>query len=56
MEKIKVKDVKTGAIKEVKKSLAGDYVGTGNFVLVDDKKNIENKEVKKATPFSKKED
>ena len=43
MDKVKVKDIKTGAIKEVKKSLAGDYVGTGNFVLVD------NKEAKKST-------
>lgn len=34
MEKVKIKDKKTGAIKEVKKSLAGDYVGTGKFVLV----------------------
>ena len=32
--KVKVKDIRTGAIKEVKKSLASDYVGTGNFELV----------------------
>ena len=38
MEKVKIKDIKTGAIKEVKKSLAGDYVGTGKFILVEDKK------------------
>lgn len=37
MEKVKIKDVKTGAIKEVKKSLASDYVGTGKFALVEDK-------------------
>ena len=37
MDKVKIKDVKTGAIKEVKKSLAGDYIGTGKFVLVNDK-------------------
>lgn len=36
--KVKVKDTRTGAIKEVKKSLAGDYLGTGNFVLVEEKK------------------
>ena len=53
MEKIKIKNIKTGATKEVKKSLAGDYVGTGEFVLVDNK---EIKEAKKPTPFSKKED
>ena len=50
MEKVKIKDTKTGAIKEVKKSLAGDYIGTGKFVLVD-----ENKEAKKATSFIKKD-
>ncbi len=38
MEKVKIKDTNTGAIKEVKKSLAGDYVGTGRFVLVEEKK------------------
>ena len=38
MDKVKIKDIKTGAIKEVKKSLAGDYVGTGKFVLVENKK------------------
>ena len=37
MEKVKIKDIKTGAIKEVKKSLAGDFIGTGKFVLVDEK-------------------
>ena len=37
MEKVKIKDIQTGAIKEVKKSLAGDYVGTGKFVLVEEK-------------------
>ena len=46
METVKIKDIKTGAVKEVKKSLAGDYVGTGKFVLV------EEKEVKK-TSFTK---
>ena len=39
MELVKIKDVKTGAIKEVKKSLAGDYIGTGKFVLVEEKEN-----------------
>lgn len=38
MEIVKIKDKKTGAIKEVKKSLAGDYIGTGKFELVDNKK------------------
>ena len=38
METVKIKDIKTGAIKVVKKSLASDYLGTGNFVLYDEKK------------------
>lgn len=37
MDKVKIKDKKTGAIKEVKKSLAGDFIGTGNFELVPEK-------------------
>ena len=36
--KVKVKDIKTGVIYEVKKSLASDYVGTGDFELVSDEK------------------
>lgn len=32
--KVKIKDIKTGAIKEVKKSLASDYIGTKKFELV----------------------
>ena len=38
MDKVLVQDKKTGAVKEIKKSLAGDYVGTGKFVLVEAKK------------------
>ena len=38
METVKIKDKNTGAIKEIKKSLAGDFIGTGKFVLVEDKK------------------
>jgi hypothetical protein len=38
METVKIKDIKTGAIKVVKKSLASDYIGTGKFILVDEKK------------------
>lgn len=37
MEKVLVKDKKTGAVKEIKKSLAADYVGTGKFVIVEKK-------------------
>lgn len=52
MEMVKIKDKKTGAVKEVKKSLAGDFIGTGNFELV-------KKEEKKVTVLNrvdKKED
>ena len=39
MEKVKIRDKKTGVIKEIKKSLAGDYVGTGDFeIVVEEKK------------------
>lgn len=47
--KVKVKDKKTGTIYEVKKSLASDYIGTGDFELVKDVK--ESKEEKKPTFF-----
>ena len=38
METVKIKDIKTGAIKVVKKSLASDYIGTGKFILFEEKK------------------
>lgn len=37
MTKVKIKDIKDGAIKEVKQELADDYIGTGKFVLVEEK-------------------
>ena len=43
MEKVKIKDINTGAITEVKKSLASDYVGTGKFVIVENKKETTKK-------------
>lgn len=49
MDKVKIRDIKTGAIKEVKKSLAGDFIGTGKFELV------EEKETKKPVLFIKPE-
>ena len=42
MEKVKIQDKRTGAVKEVKKSLAGDYIGTGNFILYKEPKKQEN--------------
>ena len=47
-EKVKIKNKKTGAIKEIKKTLASDYIGTGDFVLVEEtKKTISIKDFKK---------
>ena len=45
MDKVKIQDVKTGAIKEVNKSLAGDFIGTGNFRLYEEKKEEPKKTV-----------
>ena len=47
--KVKVKDIRTGAIYEVKKSLASDYIGTGDFELVK-----EEKEDKKSSFYKEK--
>lgn len=56
VELVKIKDVKTGAIMEVKKSLASDYIGTQRFTLCNEKskdvKDSLNKENDK--PFFKK--
>ena len=41
MEKVKIIDKKTGAVKEVKKSLASDYIGTGKFEMYVEKKQTE---------------
>ena len=43
MEKVKVKYKKTGAIKEVNKALVGDFVGTGNFVVYEEKEEKQPK-------------
>lgn len=43
MEKVKIKDKKTGAIKEVSKALVGDFVGTGDFVVYDEKEEKQPK-------------
>lgn len=49
METEKIIDKKTGAIKEVKKSLVGDFVGTGKFEVY-----VENKKEVSSNPFSNK--
>ena len=46
MEKVKVKDINTGAVKEVNKALVGDFVGTGNFVVVNENEEKEEKQPK----------
>ena len=44
MELVKIKDKTNGAVIEVKKSLASDYIGTGKYVVV-----VSDKEIKKAS-------
>jgi len=41
MDKVKIKNVKTGAIEEVKKEIAGDFLGTKEWVMYEEVK--ENK-------------
>lgn len=36
---VKVKNIKTGVIKEVSKSIAGDFIGTNEFVIYEEKKS-----------------
>ena len=35
MDIVKIRNKKNGAVKEVKKSLAGDYIGTNEWELVE---------------------
>jgi len=37
MELVKLKDKTNGAVIEVKKTLAADYIGTGRFEVVEEK-------------------
>jgi len=43
MAKVKIKDIKDGSIKEVKEELADDFIGTGKFVLIEEKPALEKK-------------
>ena len=43
MDKVKIKNIKTGAITEVKKALADDFIGTGDFVILENKEEIKPK-------------
>ena len=40
MNKVKIKDVKTGVVKEVEQFLASDYVGTGKFEIYSETKEV----------------
>lgn len=52
MEKVKIINKKTGIVKEVKKALASDYIGTGNFEMYNEKpKTIFKKEEKPKYTF-----
>lgn len=53
METVKIKDKRTDAVKIVKKSLASDYVGTGNFVIVEDEKKTSKFALKEEKPEEK---
>lgn len=37
MEKVKVKNVKTGVVKTIDKAIAGDYVGMKDWTLIAEK-------------------
>lgn len=51
MDKVKIKNIKTGAIEEVKKEIAGDFLGTREWTLVD----IEEPKEEKKPIFIKEE-
>lgn len=44
MEKIKLKNKKTDVVKEINKTIAGDYLGTNEWIVVEN----ETKEVSKS--------
>lgn len=51
MSKIKIQDIKTGAVKEVEDVLVGDFIGTGDFkIYVEKEKPVE---ISKKTLFGK---
>lgn len=43
MDKVKIKDIKTGAVIEVKKALVSDFIGTGKFVAYEEEPKKEIK-------------
>ncbi len=48
MEKVKVRNKKNGVIKEIDSNIASDFIGTGEYELVEDKKV----ELRKPTNFN----
>ena len=57
MNKIKVQNVLTKVVKDVPKSLAGDYLGTGEYKIYEDtKKTVEPKEESISRYYSRKEE
>ena len=51
MSKIKIQDIKTGAVKEVEDVLVGDFIGTGDFKIYVEKEK--QAEISKKTLFGK---
>ena len=51
MDKVKIKNIKTGALEEVKKEIAGDYLGTKEWIILESKE-----EPKEPKPIFNKED
>lgn len=44
MRETKIRNIKTGAIMLVKKSLAGEYIGTGDFELYQEGNLVKKEE------------
>lgn len=49
MELVKLKDKTNGAVIEVKKALASDYIGTGKYIAIIDEKKIEKASINEPT-------
>jgi len=44
MRETKIRNIKTGAIMLVKKSLAGEYIGTGDFEIYQEENLVKKEE------------
>ena len=38
MAKVKIENIKTKVVKEIEKTIASDYLGTGDWKLIEEKK------------------